>query len=153
MPVSRSLAFTLLAAGLFAALPSCSPPAEAVAAGAAITAPTGQGATIKVYRSLSAPVASAARIYLDDAFLGYVSSRSQNTFHVKPGTYRLRVKYPTDPWSFLNRTKPFTIAKGQTLHFGIGFSGGGEFVGSGHVSPLSSEEAVRVNERYPSRGD
>lgn len=149
----RSFALALFAAILSSALPSCSPPAEAVAAGTSIKAPTGQGATIKVYRSLSAPIAVSARIYLDDAFLGYVSSRSQNTFHVKPGTYRLRVKYPTDPWSFLNRTRPFTIAKGQTLHFGIGFSGGGEFVGSGHVAPLSAEQAVRVNERYPSRGD
>jgi hypothetical protein len=149
----RSFVSALALSFLAIALSSCAPPAEAVAAGTAIKAPSGQGATIKVYRSFSAPVGTAARVYLDEAFLGYVSSRSQNTFHVKPGTYRLRVKYPTTPLSFMNRTKPFTIAKGQTLHFGIGFSGGGEFVGSGHVAPLSAEQAVRVNERFPSRGD
>ena len=116
-----------------------------------MTVSAGQGATIKVYRSFSAPAATAARVYLDHAFLGYVSNRSQNTFHVKPGTYRLSVKYPTAPALFPNRTKPFTLAEGQTLHFGIGFAGGGELVGSGQVSTLSAEEAVRVNERYPSR--
>ena len=136
---------------LIAGVSGCGPSAESVAAASAVTVPAGQGATIKVYRSFSAPAATAARVYLDDAFLGYVSNRSQNTFHVKPGTYRLSVKYPTVPSLVPNRTRPFTVAKGQTMHFGIGFAGGGEFVGSGRVSPLSAEEAVRVNERYPSR--
>jgi hypothetical protein len=136
---------------LIAGVSGCGPSAESVAAASAVTVPAGQGATIKVYRSFSAPAATAARVYLDDAFLGYVSNRSQNTFHVKPGTYRLSVKYPTVPSLVPNRTRPFTVAKGQTMHFGIGFAGGGELVGSGRVSPLSAEEAVRVNERYPSR--
>lgn len=136
---------------LVAGISGCGPSAESVAAASAVTVPAGQGATIKVYRSFSAPAATAARIYLDDAFLGYVSNRSQNTFHVKPGTYRLSVKYPTSPSLVPNRTQPFTVGKGQTLHFGIGLAGGGELVGSGRVSPLSAEEAERANERYPSR--
>jgi hypothetical protein len=116
-----------------------------------VTVPAGQGATIKVYRSFSAPAANRRPGLPGRCFLGYVSNRSQNTFHVKPGTYRLSVRYPTVPSLVPNRTRPFTVAKGQTMHFGIGFAGGGEFVGSGRVSPLSAEEAVRVNERYPSR--
>jgi hypothetical protein len=148
---SSRVACCLSAVLLVAGISGCGPSAESVAAASAVTVSAGQGATIKVYRSFSAPAATAARVYLDDAFLGYVSNRSQNTFHVKPGTYRLSVKYPTAPALFPNRTKPFTVAKGQTVHFGIGFAGGGELVGSGQVSTLSAEEAVRVNERYPSR--
>jgi hypothetical protein len=148
---SSRVACCLSAVLLVAGISGCGPSAESVAAASAVTVSAGQGATIKVYRSFSAPAATAARVYLDDAFLGYVSNRSQNTFHVKPGTYRLSVKYPTAPALFPNRTKPFTLAEGQTLHFGIGFAGGGELVGSGQVSTLSAEEAVRVNERYPSR--
>jgi len=132
--VTCCLSAVLLIAGISA----CGPSAESVAAASAVTVPAGQGATIKVYRSFSAPAATAARVYLDDAFLGYVSNRSQNTFHVKPGTYRLSVKYPTVPSLVPNRTKPFTVAQGQTMHFGIGFVGGGELVGSGRVSPLSA---------------
>ena len=145
--VACFLSAVLLVAGIY----GCGPSAESVAAASAVTVPAGQGAIIKVYRSFSAPAATAARVFLDDAFLGYVSNRSQNTFHVKPGTYRISVKYPTVPTLIPNRTKPFTVAKGQTLHFGIGLVGGGELVGSGRVSTLSAEEAVRVNERYPSR--
>lgn len=145
------LARGLSALLLVAAIPGCGPSAASLAAASAVTVPAGQGATIKVYRSFSAPAATAARVYLDEAFLGYVSNRSQNTFHVRPGTYRLLVKYPTSPSLIPNRTKPFTIARGQTLHFGIGFVGGGELVGSQRVSPLSAEEAERANERYPSR--
>jgi hypothetical protein len=153
---SSRVACCLSAVLLVAGISGCGPSAESVAAASAVTVSAvtvsaGQGATIKVYRSFSAPAATAARVYLDHAFLGYVSNRSQNTFHVKPGTYRLSVKYPTAPALFPNRTKPFTLAEGQTLHFGIGFAGGGELVGSGQVSTLSAEEAVRVNERYPSR--
>jgi len=148
---SSRVACCLSAVLLVAGISGCGPSAESVAAASAVTVSAGQGATIKVYRSFSAPAATAARVYLDDAFLGYVSNRSQNTFHVKPGTYRLSVNYPTAPALFPNRTKPFTVAKGQTVHFGIGFAGGGELVGSGQVSTLSAEEAVRVNERYPSR--
>ena len=148
---SSRVACCLSAVLLVAGISGCGPSAESGAAASAVTVSAGQGATIKVYRSFSAPAATAARVYLDDAFLGYVSNRSQNTFHVKPGTYRRSVKYPTAPALFPNRTKPFTVAKGQTVHFGIGFAGGGELVGSGQVSTLSAEEAVRVNERYPSR--
>jgi hypothetical protein len=38
------------------------------------------------------------------------------------------------------------VSQGQTVHFGTGFVGGGERVGSGQVSTLSAGEAVRVNE-------
>jgi len=149
MTFLRSSTMALLTAGLFAALPSCAPPPEAIAAGAAVTTPAGQGGTIRVYRAFSAPVGTSARIYLGDAFLGYVSSRSQNTFHVKPGTYRLSVKFPPGLLLMPKRTKPFTIQKGQTLHFGVGFTGGAV----SDIIPLNHENGMRANERYPSRGD
>lgn len=132
-------------------LSSCGPSPEAVAAASGVVAPASQGATIKVYRSLTAPVASAARVYVDDAFLGYVSSRSQNTFHVKPGTYRLSVKYPTAMLMMPHRSKSFTLSKGDTVHFGIGFGGGGEILAFSLLNQLNEEEASRANSRFPSR--
>jgi hypothetical protein len=148
----RHAAGCLSAILLAAVFPGCAPSPESVAAGAAVMVPASQGATIKVYRSFSAPAATAARVYLDDAFLGYVSSRSQNTFHVKPGTYRLSVRYPTGPPPLIqNRTEAFTISRGQTFQFGIGFDREDVLVGSSRVTPLSTEEATRANERYPSR--
>jgi hypothetical protein len=145
--IARLLAAATLAAGLAA----CGPSAQSLAAASKVAAPAGKGATIKVYRSFTAPAASAARIHLDDAFLGYVSARSQNTFHVKPGTYRLVAKYPPALLMMPDRSKPFTIREGETLHFGIGFSGGGELLAFSDLRQLDAGEAGRANERFPSR--
>jgi hypothetical protein len=147
---SRVLRF-LFAGAVALGLSHCGPSPEAVAAASAVSVPAGEGATIKVYRSFSSPAGTAARIYLDDAFLGYVSARSQNTFHVKPGSYRITAKFPSGFMMFPQRARPFTIAKGETRHFGIGFTGGGEFVAVSSLVPLDEGSAALADKRFPSR--
>ncbi len=151
MVTSSSVLRCFCAALLVLGLSHCGPSPESVAAGSAVTVSAGEGATIKVYRSFSSPAGTAARIYLDDAFLGYVSSRSQNTFHVRPGSYRISAKFPSGFMMFPQRARPFTIAKGETRHFGIGFTGGGEFVAVSSLIPLNDQNASLADKRFPSR--
>ena len=52
---------------------------------------------------------------------------------------------------FPQRARPFTIAKGETRHFGIGFTGGGEFVAVSSLIPLNDQNASLADKRFPSR--